>query len=155
MKSIKMLPKSFAILLMCALVITSCNNDDNLNNQQDPAPTSFAENFGNAISRKFLGTVVDTNDNPIESVTIRIGNATAMTDSNGVFIIEDAPIKERFGYVIAEKAGYIHASRAVVPSSGTNKVRIMMLPETIAGSTSSGTQETIALANDEDRKSVV
>ena len=147
MKSIKMLPKSFAILLMCALVITSCNNDDNLNNQQDPAPTSFAENFGNAISRKFLGTVVDTNDNPIESVTIRIGNATAMTDSNGVFIIEDAPIKERFGYVIAEKAGYIHASRAVVPSSGTNKVRIMMLPETIAGSTSSGTQETIALAN--------
>ena len=47
----------------------------------------------------------------------------------------------------AEKAGFIHASRAVVPSSGTNKVRIMMLPETIAGSTASGTQETIALAN--------
>jgi hypothetical protein len=49
--------------------------------------------------------------------------------------------------VLAEKAGFIHASRAVVPSEGTNKVRITMLAETSAGTISSGTQETISLQN--------
>ena len=152
MKSIQLLPKFFVTLLLCTCITFSCDNDDNISNpqeqNQDPDPTAFAENyFGNSIFRNFLGNVVDTNDNPIENVMVKIGNLTAMTDSNGVFIIENAPVNERFGYVTAEKAGFIHASRAVVPSDGTNKVRIMMLPETIAGTTTSGTQETISLPN--------
>ncbi|MFK7781316.1 hypothetical protein [Psychroserpens sp.] len=149
MKSIQILSKAFALLFLSALVTFSCDNDDNLSSSQDfdPNATEFAENFGSAINRTFFGTVVDMNQNPIDNVMITIGNETAMTDSNGIFIIENAPVNQRFGYVKAEKAGYIHASRAVVPSDGTNKVRIMMLPETIAGTTSSGTQETIALAN--------
>lgn len=152
MKSIQLLSRPLAFLFLLTLMTFSCENDDSVSNpqeqNQDPNPTDFAENFfGNNISRPFLGTVIDTNNNPIENVLIKIGNLSAMTDSNGVFIIQDAPVKERFGYVTAEKAGYIHASRAVVPSSGTNKVSIMMLPETVVGSTSSGTQETITLAN--------
>lgn len=142
--------KSIALLVII-LVFASCKNDDDLSitpENQDSDPTAFAQNFfGSEISRTFLGIVVDTNNNPIENVSISIGSATAMTDSNGVFIISDASVNQRFGFVKAEKAGYIHASRAVVPSEGTNKVLIMMLPETVAGSTSSGTQETIALGN--------
>ena len=143
----KLLKTLLVLILLISFV--SCNKDDSPSGSQDqnPDPTAFAENFGNDISRTFLGNVVDTNNNPIENVLIKIGNQTVMTDGNGVFIIQDAPVKEHFGYVTAEKAGFIHASRALVPSSGTNKVRIMMLPETIAGSTASGTQETIALAN--------
>lgn len=133
------------------LFMSSCSNDDSPNTPQnqdpDPNPTEFAQNFGVDITRTFLGTVIDGNNNPIESVTISIGNSTTMTDSNGVFAINDATVNQRFGYIKAEKAGFIHASRAVVPSDGTNKVRIMMLPETVAGSTSSGTQETISLQN--------
>ncbi|WP_323788419.1 carboxypeptidase-like regulatory domain-containing protein [Psychroserpens sp.] len=151
MNSIKRLLKPIALLSVFALVIISCDKDDSpttpQEQNQDHNAAAFAENFGNDILRTFLGTVVDTNDNPIDNAMISIGNKTAITDSNGVFIIEDAPVNQRFGYVKAEKAGFIHASRAVVPSNGTNKVRIMMLAETIAGSTSSGTQETIALAN--------
>ena len=139
----------FSALLI--LFFISCEKDDSPNipqNQgQDHDAAAFAENFGNEISRNFLGTVVDINNNPIENVMISIGSSTAMTDSNGVFIINNATVNQRFGYVKAEKAGYIHASRAVVPSSGTNKVRIMMLAETVAGTTSSGTQETISLSN--------
>lgn len=138
-------------LLIIILVFASCKNDDDTfitPQNQNPDPTAFAENyFGSEITRTFLGTVVDTNNDPIENVNISIGNSTAMTDSNGVFIISDATVNQRFGYVKAEKAGFIHASRAVAPSEGTNKVRIMMLPETVAGSTSSGTQETIAIGN--------
>ena len=151
MNSIQKLTKSIGLFLLLTLTFHSCSDDDNTSTtpqNQDPNPTAFAQNFfGNQITRNFLGTVVDHNNNPLENVNIRIGNNTAMTDANGIFIINSATVYRRFGYIIAEKAGYIHASRAVVPTSGTNKVRIMMLPETVVGTTSSGTQETISLQN--------
>lgn len=151
MKSIQLIFKYTSLVLMCVLLCLACTNDDdnNVSNPQgqDPDPTTFSENFGNDISRNFLGTIVDINNIPIENVMIRIGSATAMTDSNGIFVLNDAMVKEHFAYIKAEKSGYIHASRAVVPSQGTNQVRIMMLPETVAGTTTSGTQETINLQN--------
>ncbi|GAB5565400.1 MAG: hypothetical protein Wins2KO_24630 [Winogradskyella sp.] len=145
MKSAKNL---LSLILCCALIIFSCQQDDtpSQNNNDDPQeniPDTFSEYFGNEISRDFLGSVIDSNHNPIEGVTVSIGSETAMTDSNGVFIIRDASVNERFGYVKAEKVGYIHASRSVVPSNGTNKVTIMMLEETVAGSVNSGSSSTI------------
>ncbi|MFD2822112.1 carboxypeptidase-like regulatory domain-containing protein [Lacinutrix iliipiscaria] len=137
-----------ASLLLVFILALGCNKDDDSSHTptgQDP--NTFVENFGNEITRNFLGTVVDKNRNPIENVIITIGNLTAQTDSNGIFIIQNAPVYERFGYVKAEKAGYISGSRAVVPSSGTNKVTIMLLDATVVGTTNSGTAETIALTN--------
>jgi len=128
----------------------SCNKDDGPshgNPNPDPDPTAFAENFGSEIQRNFLGKVIDTNQSPIQGVTITIGTKTAQTDANGIFIINDAPVNIRFGYVKAEKPGYLHGSRSVVPSSGTNKVTIMLLEENIVGTTNSGTTETITLTN--------
>ena len=145
MKSAKNL---LSLILCCALIIFSCQQDDtpSQNNNDDPQeniPDTFSEYFGNEISRDFLGNVIDNNNNPIEGVTISIGDDIATTDSNGVFIINEANVNERFGYIKAEKAGYIHASRSVVPSNGTNKVTIMMLEETVAGSVNSGSSSTI------------
>ncbi len=141
--------KLFQLLIFVFLISNfSCQKDDGLsgnNNPQENIPNTFSEYFGNEISRDFLGTVIDKNHNPIEGVTITIGNETATTDSNGVFIIRDANVNERFGYVKAEKSGYIHASRSVVPSNGTNKVTIMMLEETVVGTVSSGSSSTVTI----------
>ena len=150
MKRIKNYPNLILMLLMSLLLVTACQDDDGnapIQQQDEIIPDSFSEYFGNEISRDFIGTVIDKNHLPIDGVTITIGNETAMTDNNGVFIINGAPVNERFGYIKAEKAGYIHASRSVVPSNGTNKVTIMMLEETVIGSVSSGTAETVT-AND-------
>ncbi|WP_299273889.1 carboxypeptidase-like regulatory domain-containing protein [uncultured Psychroserpens sp.] len=145
----KILKVCFTTLI--ALFLTSCELDDSDSSgtlqSQNPDSTAFSENFGDEISRNFLGTVVDINNIPISNVMITIGNSTATTDNNGVFIINSATVNQRFGYIKAEKTGYIHASRAVVPSEGTNKVHIMMLPETVVGTTASGTQEAISLPN--------
>jgi hypothetical protein len=149
MKIIKNLPNFTLVFLFALLTLSSCEKDDGNNGspQQEIIPDTFSEYFGNEISRNFLGNVIDTNKNPIEGVTISIGNETATTDSNGVFMINDANVNERFGYVKAEKAGYIHGSRSVVPSNGTNKVTIMLLEATVVGSVNSGSAETINIAN--------
>ncbi|NRD23305.1 hypothetical protein HNV10_08630 [Winogradskyella litoriviva] len=149
MTTIKRLPNFILVFLFALITITSCEKDDGNSNseQQEIIPDTFSEYFGNEISRDFLGNVIDINNNPIEGVTISVGNNTATTDSNGIFIINDANVKERFGFIKAEKSGYINGSRSVVPSNGTNKVTIMLLQATVAGTVNSGASETINLAN--------
>lgn len=150
MKHIKTFSNLILVLLFSAFMMTSCQKDDGNpgdGEQQENIPETFSEYFGNAISRDFLGNVIDTNNNPIGGVTITIGNKTATTDNNGIFIINNADVKERFGYVKAEKPGYIHGSRAVVPSNGTNKVTIMLLEATVVATINSGTPETVAMSN--------
>ncbi|WP_422105935.1 carboxypeptidase-like regulatory domain-containing protein [Winogradskyella sp.] len=150
MKRIKNYPNLIFILLFSLLMTTSCEQDDSNSGgeqQQEDIPNSFSEYFGNQISRDFLGTVIDKNHNPIDGVTITIGDETTTTDNNGVFIINDATVNERFGYIKAEKVGYIHGSRSVVPSNGTNKVTIMLLEETVVGSVSSGSSGTVTASD--------
>jgi hypothetical protein len=91
-------------LLLLHLSFTSCQKDDRNSGggeQQEIIPDTFSEYFDNDISRDFLGTVIDKNHDPIEGVTISIGDETATTDSNGVFIIKGADVRERFGYIKA------------------------------------------------------
>lgn len=150
MKLIKKLPNLILMLSFSLLVLTSCQKDnDNSGNgeQQENIPDTFSEYFGNDISRDFLGSVIDKNHNPIEGVTITIGNETTITDGNGVFILNNASVKQRFGYIKAEKSGYIHGSRSVVPSNGTNKVTIMLLEEIVVGTVSSGSAETVTASD--------
>ncbi len=146
MKRIKNFPNLILMLLLSLFMVTSCQKDDGDSEggeQQENIPDTFSEYFGNEISRDFLGTVIDKNHIPIEGVTITIGNETATTDSNGVFILNSATVNERFGYIKAKKTGYIHGSRSVVPSNGTNKVTIMLLEATVIGSVSSGSSGTV------------
>ena len=146
-----MFMKTKLFLLMCVFgALIGCDrdnlpSDEQTNNEHDSS--LFQENFGNAINRTIIGNVIDSNQNPIENVIISIGNDQILTDENGVFILENAQINERFAFVKAEKQGYIHGSRAFVPSNGSNKVSIMLLEETVAGTTSSGSDATISLTN--------
>ncbi len=136
-------------LFVFFLVFMSCQIDDGNSggNQQQTIPDTFSEYFGNDISRDFIGTAIDKNNLPIEGATITIGDETALTDNNGVFIIRSANVNQRFGYVKAEKVGYIHGSRSIVPSEGTNKVTIMLLEANVVGTINSGSSETVSLAN--------
>ncbi|MEO1030224.1 MAG: hypothetical protein AAFX55_02410 [Bacteroidota bacterium] len=140
----------FAVLFVILIVTSGCQKDDGHSGTEDTQeiiPNTFADYFDSEISRDFIGTVIDKNHNPIEGVTIRIGDETASTDSNGVFIIKDAEVNERFGYIKAEKAGYIHGSRSVVPTVGPNKVQLMLLEANPITTINSGTSTTVSITD--------
>ena len=149
----KLFKLSFLYFLTFLMACHQDNNDpiNEINSGNQNNNNEFSSYFGNTTERTFLGTVMDKNHNPLEGVTITIENrnsaAQAQTDANGVFIISDAPVYTRFGYVKAEKDGYITGSRSVVPSVGTNKVTIILLDETSAGTVNSGSEETVSLVN--------
>ncbi|WP_121667049.1 Ig-like domain-containing protein [Mesonia aquimarina] len=152
MKTITKIP----LFLTIILVIIACENEpldlgENPQEIIDPEPTppetsiDLSDNFGNEINRDFLGQVKDENHQPLENVAIKIGTTTTTTDQNGVFIIKNASIHERFAYVTAKKNGYFPGSRALVPTDGTNKVTIMLLEENLIKTIQSGINETISL----------
>ncbi|WP_053992002.1 hypothetical protein [Mangrovimonas sp. TPBH4] len=155
--------KKPATLLLSFFLLTflCCEKDDSPNptgNTENPVsttpttpqphdPDAFALNFGTEISRTFFGNVIDSNHNPIADATITIDETSVQTDENGIFIIQNATVHERFAYIKAEKSGYINGSRSVVPTSGINNITIMLMKATTVGTTSSGTSETISLSN--------
>ncbi len=142
---------NYLFFIITLLLVTSCTNDDNFNASENSigveSTNVLAENFGAPILRDFLGKISDINGQPLNNVNITIGSDATTTDINGVFILKDAQVNERFGYIKAEKLGFIDASRSVVPTEGSNQIAIIMLPKSTIATTQSGTAETISLSN--------
>lgn len=117
---------SLLCLLLTLVILFGCEpNENNSSGQNDDA---FAQNFGNAVARDFIGQVLDIDNNPIQGVSVKIGSSTAQTDVNGVFIINNANVYKKFAYITAKKVGYLDGSRSMVPTTGKNNVKIMLLP---------------------------
>jgi hypothetical protein len=134
----------FLKVVFISLAFASCNpNDDGPSSSQND--DTFAENFGAAVNRDFIGQVVDKDNHPIQGVTVSIGTSTAQTDINGVFIINNANVNQKFAYIQAKKTGYIDGSRAMVPTTGKNNVKIMLLPNTPVATIQSGQSSEVAL----------
>lgn len=141
MKKIQQLLK----LIITLTFISSCSDiDDNFN---DTSSNTFLENFGNEVSRDFMGEIVDENNNPIQNAQVSIGNLNANTDGNGVFIIKNAPVREKFAFIKVEKLGYASGSRSLVPSSGMNQVKIMMFSNAPVATINSGVASQVTLPN--------
>lgn len=146
--SIKSVPFLLGVLLAFSLTFTSCRERDDDNPQQEQQQEdNFSDNFGNEVSRSFMGKIMDTSHNPISGVDVKIGSESTTTDANGIFILEDVPVYERFAYIEAEKAGYLKGSRTVVPTDAMNQISIMLLDENIAGTVSSGSTGEVMLSN--------
>ncbi|WP_412987441.1 carboxypeptidase-like regulatory domain-containing protein [Pontimicrobium sp. IMCC45349] len=139
-------------LLLCMFIVSalSCNDDDvtSGNNGSTPIETNFSENFGSQINARFLGRVINEQKEPLEGVTISVGNTITTTDAFGIFSITNASAYEKFAYITAEKDGYIKGSRALVPSeSSVNQVEIMLLEKNVVATINAGETSTVNLDN--------
>ena len=138
------------LVLLIFFCFVSCNDEPTGNLGESNTPSSsvtLLESFGSQMSSDFMGRVVDNLNNPISGATVQIGSSTTDTDINGIFIIKNAQAYEKFAFIKVEKAGFLHGSRSVVPTAGINQVKIMLLPQTVTQTVSSGAAETVSLSN--------
>ncbi|MFT3796041.1 hypothetical protein [Flavobacterium sp.] len=134
------------ILLSTLSLLSGCDpHDDQENSQPQNSPNSFSENFGNEVSRDFIGQVVDINSLPVANAVVAVGTSTVQTDANGVFIIDGAEVYEQFAYITVKKPGYIDGSRAMVPTNGKNNVKVMLIPSAPIQTITSGSSAEVAL----------
>ena len=139
----------FILLSFVLICFLGCIEDPtgNSNNDTTIPNNNFIENFGQSATHNFIGQVVDLQNNPVVGASILVGSSTTTTDSNGIFIVRNAEVFDKFAYVKAKKAGFINGSRSLVPSSGFNHIKIMLLPKTVTQTVSSGVPTTVNLSN--------
>lgn len=135
-------------LILILMILVSCKTDsfiDLENQQQGNQQTNF--NFGNSAQRNFHGLVLSTDGNPVSGATVTIGSSTVQTNFKGIFVIKNADVKDNFAYVKVTKPGFVNGSRTMVPTSGTNRINIMMIPATNTATISAGATATVSLPN--------
>lgn len=138
------------LVLFTFLCFLSCNDEPSggMEGPDTSSPSvSLIESFGNLTNSDFMGRIVDLQNNPVGGAMVQIGNSTTDTDMNGVFIIKNAQVYEKFAFIKVEKPGFLHGSRSVVPTAGINQVQIMLLPQTVTKTVSSGAAEIVSLSN--------
>ena len=135
--------KLFLLVLLFPFLFSNCSSDSGNGGNSIDTPL----NFGSEVSKNFSGQIIDESNNPVANVAITIANKTATTDVNGVFIINNATVHEKFAFVTATKAGYLDGSRSLVPTIGMNNLKITLLSGTIIGTVNSGTSGSVSLTN--------
>jgi hypothetical protein len=140
MKKIKIL---FALILTTFLF--SCNeNEEGIS--QNPSQ-DFSYNQGNTVSRNFHGLILDTSGNAVSNATVSIGSTSVQTNSNGLFTINNASVKEKFAHVKVVKSGFIDGSRVLVPTSGDNRINVMLIPNAPTATVATGVNSEVNLPN--------
>lgn len=155
--------KFFTVLFIAfAFFTTSCQRNDDFMPEDsqvdtgdqvgndDDTDTSFGnldQYFGSQINRDFFGQVVNENNVGISGATVKVGAATTLTDDNGIFSLVNAQVHEKFGYLRITAPGYVTSGRAVRPTDGTNKIKMMLLSADITATVNSGAVETVNLPN--------
>lgn len=135
---------TFSLLLIFGLL--ACENHDDSTSGNGNSD-SFTENFGSTTSRDFMGQVIDENKNPIINALVSIGNSTTYTDDNGIFIIKNASVYEKFAHIKVEKIGFLEGSRSLAPTDAMNQVKIMLIANAPIATVNSGEASEVELSN--------
>jgi hypothetical protein len=132
---------SLALLLLLQI---SCDKSDDISDVTKPS-TSYEQ--GATVDRNFHGVILDLSGNPINGATVSIGTSTAQTNSRGIFSISSASVREKFAYIKVSKTGFIDGSRVIVPTTGDNRINIMLIPNSPTATVASGVSSEVNLPN--------
>ena len=114
-------------------------------NETNIVSPEFKYNYGNSVNRNFFGQVLDRSGNPVSGATISIGSSTVQTTAKGFFMLKNVSVKENFAHIKAAKSGFVNASRVLLPTTGENRINIMMIPATLTSTVNSGATSTVSL----------
>ena len=137
--------KTILLLFLALFFANSCRNETNIIDDANTAVSEFQYNYGNEVSRNFFGQVLDRSGNPVSGATISIGSSTVQTTSQGFFMLKNVSVKENFAHIKATKSGFVNASRVLLPTTGDNRINIMMIPATTTSTINSGATSTVSL----------
>ncbi len=106
------------------------------------------QNFGASKTSNFIGKLSDIDSQPLEDVKITIANQAVLTDANGVFVLNEVAVNEKFAFIKAEKETYILGSRTIVPAAnGSNFIDITLLKKNNIANVDSGEASEVSLSN--------
>lgn len=132
-----------SLYLIIFVIILGCQP----NTENGVEQTLFSTDFGNMVSRDFMGQIVDETYQPISGATITIGTSTTITDSKGIFILKEASVKERLAVIKISKSGFVDGIRSIIPLNSMNNLKVMLIKYNIINSITAGNTGEVTLLN--------
>lgn len=113
------------VTVVCALFISACDKKTS-QNHKDTSIKSFADYLGKPIAINLQGTIINHNQEPLDSTKISIGNTYTYTDSKGQFRIENAKGRDGLLSFSVEKEGYTNEQISISPKDSSSIVNITL-----------------------------
>lgn len=142
MKFKKLLVLSFAL---ATTLFTNCSKSEDNSTTVSPT-TEYKFDLGKSVNRAFKGLIVNEENLPLAGVTVKMSGKSTITDANGMFTLSNVPVKERFAYLTAEKAGYLSGSRTLMTHESLNTLKIMLVAPTTF-TIQSGIESSVTVGN--------
>ncbi|MHA7842666.1 MAG: carboxypeptidase-like regulatory domain-containing protein [Winogradskyella sp.] len=126
-KNIKLIIPTILVVCICILLISSSDAFKDKPDKKNTKPLS--EYLGERVDISLKGSVVNDNNEPLDSVTITVGNQTVQTDTQGQFEIKNAAAYENFLPVEAQRKGYQNMVINLNPKDKKNDIDITLKKE--------------------------
>lgn len=113
------------VAVICGLFISACDKKT-AQNHKDTSIKSFADYLGKPIAINLQGTIINHDQEPLDSTKISIGNTCTYTDSKGQFRIENAKGHDGLLSFSIEKEGYKNEQISISPKDSSSIVNITL-----------------------------
>lgn len=113
------------VAVVCALFISACDKKT-AQNHKDTSIKSFADYLGKPITINLQGSIINHDQEPLDSTKISIGNTYTYTDSKGQFKIENAKGRDGLLSFSVEKEGYKNEQISISPKDSSSTVNITL-----------------------------
>lgn len=113
------------VAVVCVLFISACDKKTS-QNHKDTSIKSFADYLGKPIATNLQGTIINHDQEPLDSTKISIGNTYTYTDSKGQFRIENAKGHDGLLSFSIEKEGYKNEQISISPKDSSSTVNITL-----------------------------
>ncbi len=141
----------FLFPFVILMLFSACRKDvDSIGDSiTTPPPEVIIENYNpevKTVTSSVEGQVKDENQNPVENATVRIGNATTLTDEYGFFSFENMPMNEKGTFITVQQEGFLDGSRRFFPRENTeSKIVIEMITANYRPSFEAATGGTVSI----------
>ena len=137
MKSV--FPRPFLFALFALLCCISCQ-------REITPPIDLDIPVPNITINTSISGRITSDGVPLSGVQVKAGNTTALTDENGIFLLDDASVLQQTAFVNASKEGYFPGIRTFVASTeAVNYIEIDLLEKELTGSFSTTTGGNISV----------
>lgn len=123
-------PTFISLFISILLFFSACQKEIRFGNSGSVPGTIINPS---PVSGNLAGKVLDENNNPVAGATVRTGSQTVSTDARGLFRFNNAQLDKYASLVTVEKIGYFKSYRVFSASSGTNYVKIKLIPRLLSG----------------------
>jgi hypothetical protein len=100
------------------------------------------------VNANIQGFIFDTDNKPVATAVVRVGDKSAVTDLQGLFRINNASVSSKYAVVKIEKTGYFSLTKTLVAApENDNVIRAQLIPRQLSGVVEAGKGGEVTLNN--------